>query len=386
MPIPFEFGNINISSSGWTYPIEVTTKRLRTIAYETIRLYAGDIIKIVPNKSIRIFLGMRYNDGTFGYRNWQSKDYSITDDGEYVMLVAYNPDEDITDFGELASSVYIRRSYGKYLQDLQLQKAAIISTHNSLNAAKRNTKSINHRGWFTAPENTLIAFMQSKYYGFDCVETDIRATKDGVFVLLHDPTIDRVSDGTGNIADLTYEQVLQYDFGVYKGEQYAGIKICTLTELLDFCKWTSVEPYLELKNTLSENQIHQVVDVVADYGMLKNVTFFGDSTVANIISQYNHDVRVGIVLFSDVTQSAVNSVLSFRERGNTVFINAQIDYLTDDGVTLAKNANIPLEVWNVSKNPLIRGVNPYVSGFTSDNVVSTNYMVWYKRYKFSGMD
>lgn len=392
MPLPFEIGVIAISAGGWTYPNENTTKRVRTICGQSVRLYAGDIIKVSPNKSLRYFLGWRLTDGTYGSQNWKKVDHTITSDGDYVFSVAYDPDKDIADFGEIASGVYVRRGYGKYITDLQNQKAAIETVHNCLNFVRRNVKSINHRGWFTAPENTIEAFKQSKYYGFDCVETDIRATKDGVFVLLHDATINRTarnSDGTTientvNIADITLETALTYDFGAYKGAQYAGTKICTLEELLDFCKWMSVEPYLEVKNALTNEQIRQVVDTVSDYGMLKNVTFFGDAYVSDIISQYNHDVRVGIVLFSDVTQSAIDSVLSFRERGNSVFIDAQVELITAEGVALAKNAEVPLEAWNANASTFRNNPDPYISGFTTDNAIASAYTVWYKRYRFNG--
>ena len=77
--------------------------------------------------------------------------------------------------------------------------------------------SVNHRGYSAiAPENTLPAYRLSKEKGFRYVETDVSFTSDGVPVLLHDASIDRTSDGTGKIAEMTFEQVRQYDFGSWK--------------------------------------------------------------------------------------------------------------------------------------------------------------------------
>lgn len=113
-----------------------------------------------------------------------------------------------------------------------------------------------HRGArTTAPENTLPAFILARELGFKYVETDVRYTSDMVAVLLHDGTINRTArnaDGsviseTINIADITYEQALTYDFGIAVGEKYRGTKIPTLAEFLHWCKATGIIPVLEQK-------------------------------------------------------------------------------------------------------------------------------------------
>ena len=89
-------------------------------------------------------------------------------------------------------------------------------------------KVIGHRGAAGhAPENTFAAFDKGLAMGVDGVETDIRATKDGVLVLLHDATVDRTTDGTGAIAEMTWADAQhlnaaarfrdgQHDFGVQR--------------------------------------------------------------------------------------------------------------------------------------------------------------------------
>ena len=59
-----------------------------------------------------------------------------------------------------------------------------------------------------APENTLASFQMAVDMKADGIECDIHLSKDGVFVVCHDETIDRTSDGTGRIAEMTYEQML----------------------------------------------------------------------------------------------------------------------------------------------------------------------------------
>jgi glycerophosphoryl diester phosphodiesterase len=78
----------------------------------------------------------------------------------------------------------------------------------------RSLKVIGHRGAAGhAPENTFAAFDAGLAMGVDGVETDVRATRDGVLVLVHDATVDRTTDGRGAVADLDWETLSGLDAG-----------------------------------------------------------------------------------------------------------------------------------------------------------------------------
>lgn len=90
-----------------------------------------------------------------------------------------------------------------------------------------------HRGFNTvAPENSMPAYGAAVAMGAEEIEFDLWPTKDGEIVSLHDPTLDRVSTGTGNVWDYTYEELLQMDFGVKFSEAYKGLKILKFEEIL----------------------------------------------------------------------------------------------------------------------------------------------------------
>ena len=94
-----------------------------------------------------------------------------------------------------------------------------------------------HRGASAyAPENTAPAFRLAVSMGADGVENDIRLTKNGVYVLSHDSNINRMSDGKGEVGEMTYEELLQYDFGVRTNAKFKGTKIATLKEFLEIVK------------------------------------------------------------------------------------------------------------------------------------------------------
>lgn len=76
-----------------------------------------------------------------------------------------------------------------------------------------NCIAIAHRGASGLyPENTLLAMEKAAALGADMIEFDLRLTKDGIPVLLHDPTIDRTSDGQGKPDDYTLDELRKFNF------------------------------------------------------------------------------------------------------------------------------------------------------------------------------
>lgn len=90
-----------------------------------------------------------------------------------------------------------------------------------------------HRGFNTiAPENSMPAFGAAVAMGAEEIEFDLWPTKDGEIVSIHDPILDRVSDGKGMVTEHTYEELLQYDFGAKYNERFKGMKILKFEDIL----------------------------------------------------------------------------------------------------------------------------------------------------------
>src|SRR5215212_3812774 len=86
-------------------------------------------------------------------------------------------------------------------------------------------QNIAHRGGSTsAPENTLAAFRNAITQGADWLEFDVQMTKDGALVVIHDETVDRTTDGTGAVAEMTLEQIRRLDAGRWFDPKFAGEK------------------------------------------------------------------------------------------------------------------------------------------------------------------
>jgi glycerophosphoryl diester phosphodiesterase len=92
---------------------------------------------------------------------------------------------------------------------------------------------IAHRGEHRAhPENTLPAFQAAIDAGADFFELDVRTTSDGRLVLMHDAKVDRTTNGTGAVRELTYDQIRALDAGAKFSPRFAGAKVPSFEEAL----------------------------------------------------------------------------------------------------------------------------------------------------------
>ena len=99
------------------------------------------------------------------------------------------------------------------------------------------TKIFAHRGSKgTHPENTLASFREAVLVGSDGIELDVHLTKDGQLVVVHDETVDRTTNGTGEIRNLTLAEIKAMDAGSWFKNDFAGEKIPTLDEVLHLLK------------------------------------------------------------------------------------------------------------------------------------------------------
>jgi glycerophosphoryl diester phosphodiesterase len=91
-----------------------------------------------------------------------------------------------------------------------------------------------HRGdMASAPENTLPAFVSAVEKGAAMIEFDIHFTKDGQLVVIHDTTVDRTTNGSGKVAELTFEEIRALDAGSWFAPAFAGARVPTLREALE---------------------------------------------------------------------------------------------------------------------------------------------------------
>ncbi|MBQ2256671.1 MAG: hypothetical protein II330_07380, partial [Clostridia bacterium] len=239
--------------------------------------------------------------------------------------------------------------------------------------------SVAHRGFSSvAPENTLAAYRLAKQKGFTHVECDVAFTADGIPVLLHDATIDRTSDGSGKVTALTYEQLLQYDFGSWKSAEYAGTQIPTFEEFIALCAELSLHPNIELKSGggYTQENVQLLVDLVEKYGMTGKVNWISfNHTYLTYVKNADPTARLGFIKGSDVTDSLVSSAKKLQSGSNQVFLMVQYSLLTNTGVLRAAANDFAVEVYTVNSESAVMALPTYVSGVTSDKIHAQNLIL-----------
>lgn len=159
-------------------------------------------------------------------------------------------------------------------------------------AAEKTVKKIARIGYrpydsSTPPEQSLASYRMAYQMGYEILLCDVRTTKDGHFVALHDATINSYSRNSAgesmknkeavNINDITLAEADTYDFGIYKGSQYAGTKIMRVEEFIALCKELGVTTHLELKETFSEEKLDELVALIKSYGVENDLMINGQN-------------------------------------------------------------------------------------------------------------
>src|SRR5512139_19181 len=130
-----------------------------------------------------------------------------------------------------------------------------------------------HRGASAhAPENTIAAFELALAQQADAVELDVKLSADGQVVVIHDPTVDRTTNGKGRVRDLTLSQLKALDAGSSFSTQFAGEKIPTLEEVFETVgKRTFINVELTNYNTPRDHLVETVCMIIKKHQMQKHV-------------------------------------------------------------------------------------------------------------------
>lgn len=163
-----------------------------------------------------------------------------------------------------------------------------------------NFLRIAHRGASReCPENTLVAFRRAVEQRAQMIECDLQLAADGSVVVMHDWTVDRTTDGSGAVSDLSLAELRRLDAGRWHGERFAGERVPTLDEVLDTAL-PHVRLNLELKCRSPGRSAHRlalaVVAAVSQREALDRVIFSSfDVATLEALREVSPHARIGLL-------------------------------------------------------------------------------------------
>lgn len=211
-----------------------------------------------------------------------------------------------------------------------------------------------------APANTMAAFENAYDMGVDILEYDVHITEDGHLVTIHDDTVDRTTNGSGRVNDMTLEEIQSLDAGYtfedldgeysYRGE---GVRVPTVEEVLT--SFPDTRHLIELKDTNDEERWEEMIQemwrLVEEHGMHDNV----------MIASFTHSINER---FQEVSGDTVaigggeEAVRPFVER-HILFLNGLVNPNADAFQLPTEQEGFNLTGWNILNGARKRNMHVY---------------------------
>lgn len=224
---------------------------------------------------------------------------------------------------------------------------------------------IAHRGAMgEAPENTLASFQKALEQQCDLIELDIHLTADGEIVVCHDETLDRTTDRSGAIGELTLEEIRQADAGSWFGTAYTGQRIPLLQEVLQLVP-AEIGLNIELKTSYGDRIEDAVLRLLRENGRLDSVLFSSyDHKLLHRLKQKAPEARISLVY----DFKPIDPVRLIHDFGLNVFsVSLYHGMVEQEDVEAIRRDGKHVMVWTVNQKPAMsRMLDCGVSGVITD--------------------
>lgn len=212
------------------------------------------------------------------------------------------------------------------------------------------------RGGVSFPENTIEAFKYAYNQGARMFECDVQITKDDVFILCHDNTIDRTSNGNGIISELTYKEISNYDFGSWLDTKYVGTSILRLDDFLVFCKGKNCFVELDIaERGFTITELEKLYKLVSSSEMLTKTLFTAEyETIESLVKLSEQNLLVscsGIIDKTKINLTINSNILSKTE---VCFVSIPCQFLNEELIDYAHLNGMKVKVWTLNSKADIK--------------------------------
>ncbi|WP_168733796.1 glycerophosphodiester phosphodiesterase [Metabacillus sediminilitoris] len=205
-----------------------------------------------------------------------------------------------------------------------------------------------HRGaQVAAPENTLEAITQAGLLGYGFVEIDVQKTKDGQYILMHDKTVDRTTTGSGEVKDLTLEELRSFDIEDKEGK-VTEYKVPTLEEVLEEAhKYNIGINFDGSKGDWDDKEFVDGIMEEAEEAKVLNHSFFVLSN-DDIRNQFNEWYPEATVTFLGNALKNVDADIEELKQYDSAIYSTSINNVDEETAKEVRKAGLKLHVYSVN--------------------------------------
>ena len=209
-------------------------------------------------------------------------------------------------------------------------------------------KLIGHRGVKNlCPENTIESIKKAFDIGLSYVEIDVKISKDGVPILLHDDSLDRTTTGTGLAIDFEYNFLKKLDAGQFFYKNKTKNVIPKLVDVLDICKSRNKNLNIELKPNLNFEKInvHKIIELTKN---IENIEIFYSSfdiisfkEISNLYTNSNRSF-----LIDSFNEYSLNDLFSITEKYDANICGLNIEIISKEIIEKIKQKKLLVTVYS----------------------------------------
>lgn len=212
---------------------------------------------------------------------------------------------------------------------------------------QNKTGLIAHRGVpIKGPENTIRAIRFAGMYGFELVELDVQKTADGVYILMHDKTVDRTTDGTGPVSSFTFEEIrrLTVDQEYFGRDPDEVIRVPTFEEACQECSRWGLGINVDCsKMQWGEEEITYVAEMLKKYQLWEKSFFVnGNQESRRLMAELYPDVHLTWLSKDQDPTANIAEVATYQN----AFVSYSIKHITPELIASYRAAHVPIFVYS----------------------------------------
>ena len=205
---------------------------------------------------------------------------------------------------------------------------------------------IAHRGLSSVfPENSIPAIEGAIQKGFYGCEFDIHTTKDGKWILNHDSDIDKMTNGSGNISEMSYSEILNFSIDNGNGiKNYPDLKLPLLEDALRIISESHIVPFIEIKG-YDPLSFENLIEIIDNFNLIEKAVIISfDMEALLCIRAINTNIKL-MYLTNNLTKNDVDTCLKNGNIG--VNINFGNILKMTDALKYARENNLATAAWTV---------------------------------------